>query len=63
MSDFDDLEPRGPNKKVTPKNLEPMAVSELEEYIERLKAEIARVEAQIAAKKNQAKGAASLFKF
>jgi uncharacterized small protein (DUF1192 family) len=40
-----------------------MAVSELEEYIERLKAEIARVEAQIQAKKSQAKGAASLFKF
>ncbi len=63
MSDLDDLEPRGPNKKVTPRNLEPMAVSELEEYIERLKAEIARVEAQIQAKKSQAKGAASLFKF
>lgn len=63
MSDFDDLEPRGPNKKVTPKNLEPMSVAELEEYIERLKAEIARVEAQIDAKKSQQKGAASLFKF
>ena len=63
MSDFDDLEPRGPNKKAALRNLEPMAVAELEDYIERLKAEIARVEAQIQAKKNQAKGAASLFKF
>ncbi len=63
MSDFDDLEPRGPNKKPTLRNLEPMSIDELRDYIERLKAEIARVEAQIAAKKNQAKGAASLFKF
>ena len=37
--------------------------AELEEYIERLKAEIARAEAQIQAKKSQQKGAASLFKF
>ena len=58
---FEDLEPRAP--KTAPKNLEPMAVAELEEYIERLRAEIARVEAQIAAKKAQQKGAASLFKF
>jgi uncharacterized small protein (DUF1192 family) len=40
-----------------------MAVVELEEYIDALKAEIARVEAQIAQKKSQQKGAASLFKF
>ena len=63
MSDFDDLEPRGPNKKPTPRNLEPMSVEELRDYIERLKAEITRAEAQIAAKQSQAKGAASLFKF
>jgi len=60
--DFDELEPRAP-KKPAPKNLEPMAVAELEDYIERLKAEIARAEAQIQAKKSQQKGAASLFKF
>lgn len=60
--DFDELEPRAP-KKPALKNLEPMAVAELEEYIERLKAEIARAEAQIQAKKSQQKGAASLFKF
>jgi len=59
--DIDDLDPRVPKK--TPKNLEPMAVAELEEYIEALKAEIARVETQIQAKKSQQKGAASLFKF
>ena len=58
---FDDLEPRVP--KTAPKNLEPMAVAELEEYIEDLKAEIARAETQIAAKKSQKSGAASLFKF
>lgn len=63
MSEFDDLEPRAPNKKASLKNLEPMAVAELEDYIGRLKAEIARAEAQIQAKKSQAKGAASLFKF
>jgi uncharacterized small protein (DUF1192 family) len=59
--DIDDLDPRVPKKQ--PKNLEPMAVVELEEYIDALKAEIARVEAQIAQKKSQQKGAASLFKF
>ncbi|MBM3549424.1 MAG: DUF1192 domain-containing protein [Alphaproteobacteria bacterium] len=59
--DIDDLDPRVPKK--TLKNLEPMAVAELEEYIAALKAEIARVEAQIQAKRSQQKGAASLFKF
>ncbi|MBM3533541.1 MAG: DUF1192 domain-containing protein [Alphaproteobacteria bacterium] len=59
--DLDDLDPRVPKK--TKKNLEPMAVAELEEYIEALKTEIARAEAQIAAKKSQQKGAAELFKF
>lgn len=58
---FEDLEPRVP--KPAPKNLEPMAVAELEDYIVELKAEIARAEAQIQAKKAQQKGAASLFKF
>jgi uncharacterized small protein (DUF1192 family) len=59
--DIDDLEPKTPKKAV--KNLEPMAIAELEDYIETLRAEIARAEAQIKAKKNQQKGAASLFKF
>jgi len=59
--DFEELEPKAAKK--TPRNLEPMAIAELEEYIEKLKAEIARVEAQIAAKKKQQTGAASLFKF
>ncbi len=58
---FEELEPMAPKKAL--KNLEPMAVAELEDYIGRLKAEIARAEAQIAAKKSQQKGAASLFKF
>ena len=59
--EIDDLEPRAPKK--APKDLTPFAIAELEEYIERLRAEIARAEAQIAAKKAQQSGAASLFKF
>jgi uncharacterized small protein (DUF1192 family) len=61
VMDIEELDPKVPKK--APKNLEPMAIAELEDYIEKLKAEIARVEAQIAAKKKQQTGAASLFKF
>ncbi len=58
---FEDLEPLAPKQAL--KNLEPMAIAELEDYIAGLKAEIARAEAQIQAKRSQQKGAASLFKF
>jgi uncharacterized small protein (DUF1192 family) len=58
--DTDDLEPPGkPNK---PKDLEIMSVEALQEYIAELKAEIARAEAQVAAKQDHRKAADAFFK-
>ena len=56
----DDLDP----KKKTPKlkNLEPLSVDELQEYVEGLKAEIVRAEADIAKKKAYSQAASSFFK-
>ena len=56
----DDLEPL--KKKSQPRNLDPMSVEELREYITVLKAEIARVEEKIKAKQSHASAAASFFK-
>ncbi|MDP1964574.1 MAG: DUF1192 domain-containing protein [Reyranella sp.] len=56
----DDLEPL--KKKSQPRNLDPMSVEELREYITVLKAEIARVEEKIKAKLSHASAAASFFK-
>ena len=56
----DDLEPL--KKKSQPRNLDPMSVEELREYIAALKAEIARVEDKIKAKQSHASAAASFFK-
>ena len=56
----DDLEPL--KKKSQPRNLDPMSVEELQEYITVLKAEIARVEEKIKAKQSHASAAASFFK-
>ena len=56
----DDLEPL--KKKSPPRNLDPMAVEELREYIATLKAEIVRVEEKIKAKQSHASAAASFFK-
>ena len=56
----DDLEPL--KKKSQPRNLDPMSVEELREYISVLKAEIARVEEKIKAKQSHASAAASFFK-
>ncbi|TAJ37668.1 MAG: DUF1192 domain-containing protein [Reyranella sp.] len=56
----DDLEPL--KKKSQPRNLDPMSVDELREYITVLKAEIARVEEKIKAKQSHASAAASFFK-
>lgn len=56
----DDLEPL--KKKSPPRNLDPMSVEELREYITVLKAEIARVEEKIKAKQSHASAAASFFK-
>ncbi|MBM3644684.1 MAG: DUF1192 domain-containing protein [Alphaproteobacteria bacterium] len=58
--DLDDLDPR--QKKVAPRNLDGMSVEELGEYVAVLKAEIARVEAKIGAKRNHAAAAAAFFK-
>ena len=56
----DDLDP----KKKTPKlkNLEPLSVDELIEYVDGLKAEIVRAEADIAKKKAYSQAASSFFK-
>lgn len=56
----DDLEPLKKNSQ--PRNLDPMSVEELREYIAVLKAEIARVEEKVKAKQSHASAAASFFK-
>jgi uncharacterized small protein (DUF1192 family) len=56
----DDLEPR--TKKPQPKNLDPMSVEDLRDYIGELKAEIARVEEKIKAKQAHAAAAQTFFK-
>ena len=55
-----DLEPQKKTPKL--KNLEPMSVDELSAYVEEMKAEIVRVEAEIAKKKAYANAASSFFK-
>ena len=60
MMEPDDLEPR--KKLVQPKDLSGFSVEELEQYIERMKAEITRAEAMIAAKRAHRGGAEALFK-
>ena len=58
--DTDDLDPKTKRPKL--RNLDPMGVEELQAYIAELKEEIARVEADIAKKKQHLSAAASLFK-
>jgi len=58
--DIDDLEPT--KKKPTLKNLEILSIEALREYIDELKAEIVRVEAEIAAKEKARSGAEAFFK-
>ncbi|WP_374307045.1 DUF1192 domain-containing protein [Dongia sp.] len=58
--DMDDLDPK--TKKPQKRNLEPLGVAELENYIGELREEIARVEADIARKKKHLSAAESLFK-
>lgn len=58
--DWDELEPR--KVKPAPKNLDVMAVEELEDYIADLEAEIARARQAIAAKQSVRAGAEALFK-
>jgi uncharacterized small protein (DUF1192 family) len=56
----DDLEPQ--HKRPQPKNLDPMSIEDLQEYVAALKAEIARVEEKMKAKQSHAAAAASFFK-
>ena len=58
--DIEDLEPQ--KQKPKPKDLEPMSIEALNEYIAEMEAEIARVRAAIAAKEQHRGGAESLFK-
>jgi uncharacterized small protein (DUF1192 family) len=58
--DDDELEPR--SRKPQPKNLDPMSVEELHDYIAELQAEIARAEDTIKAKQAHAAAAQMFFK-
>lgn len=60
MSFFDDPEPRA--RKPKPKDLSGMSIAELGDYVAELRAEIARAEEAIAAKRRAAEGAQSIFK-
>jgi uncharacterized small protein (DUF1192 family) len=56
----EDLEPK--KRKIEPKNLDVMGVTELDDYIAELEAEIARVRAAIAKKTTHRSAAESFFK-
>jgi uncharacterized small protein (DUF1192 family) len=58
--DEEDLAPQ--RQKPKPRDLTPVSVAELENYIAQLEAEIARAKAEIAAKRRQRGGAEELFK-
>ncbi len=58
---FDEELPK-PKTEGFPRNFENMSVSELEDYIGELKAEISRAEEDIAKKKASQEAAASVFK-
>ena len=58
--DLDDLEPRKPAPK--PRDLSPLSIAELEDYIEKLHAEIERARAAIKGKQAQRVGAEAFFK-
>ena len=59
---FDDLDLAPLKPKKVLKNLEPMSLDELGEYINGLKEEIQRAELEIARKKTHMTAASSLFK-
>ena len=58
--DLEDLEPR--KAKPKPRNLDPLSVDELNDYIGELEAEIARVRQEIARKQAHRSAAAAFFK-
>jgi uncharacterized small protein (DUF1192 family) len=59
---MDDEENVVRSKDWTQRNIEPLSIEQLQEYIFELKAETERVEADIAAKKSHASAAESFFK-
>ena len=59
----DDQPSPKPASRLVPRNLEPMSVAELEEYITELRAEIARTEADIARKGRSRDAAEAFFRF
>ena len=58
--DPEDLEPR--KAKPKPKNLDPLSIDELNNYIAELEAEIARVKSEMAKKSAHLSAAAAFFK-
>ena len=60
--DTDDLERRGKQAKPKPRDLDPMSVEALEDYIAELEAEIERARAKIADKQDARNAADSVFK-
>jgi uncharacterized small protein (DUF1192 family) len=58
--DEEDLDPR--RKVAKPKDLTPLGIAELEDYIAAMEAEIVRARDAIAAKRRQRGGAETLFK-
>lgn len=58
--DEEDLQPQ--KQKPKPRDLEPMSIEALGDYIAEMEAEIARVRAAIAAKKQHRDGVEGLFK-
>jgi uncharacterized small protein (DUF1192 family) len=61
MIDADDLDPQSPKPKTALRDLQPMGIRELEEYIASLEAEIARADAMITKKQAHKSGIESLF--
>lgn len=59
---FDEEETRPKVDSFNPRILDRLSVEELEEYIEELKSEIARVESDIRSKKDSISAAESVFK-
>ena len=58
--DIEDLEPK--NKAAKPKDLSGWNIEDLEDYIERMRAEIDRARAMIQSKRNVSSAADALFK-
>ena len=58
--DEEDLLPQRQSKK--PRDLSPMGIAELEDYIAAMEGEIARARAEIAQKRKQRGGAEAVFK-